>query len=85
MSDNGSFGLSVTPIHLGNEAGGKSAAILIPDFGFDGPSFVAYVGKHRTPGAPGRLIMVETTPTDCPVWEPRTEADQIVIHLGRKG
>ncbi len=85
MSGNGPFDLSKTPIHLGNEAGGSGAAVPIPDFGFDGPSFGAYIGKHCTPGAPGRLIMVESTPTDWPAWECHTEADEVVIILEGKG
>jgi quercetin dioxygenase-like cupin family protein len=58
-----------------------SPAVPLPGFGFDGPAFEAYIAAHCTPGAPGRLIMIETSPTDWPVWERHNEGDEIVIVL----
>jgi len=79
------FDLSETPIHLAALAGGEHGALPLPDFGFDGPSFGAYVEEHTTDASPGRLIMIEVTPSDWPVWECHTLGDEIVIVLEGKG
>jgi quercetin dioxygenase-like cupin family protein len=80
----GPYDLSHTPIHLGSEVGRSNPAVPLPGFGFDGPSFEAYIAKHCTMGAPGRLIMVESTPTNWGAWERHTEGDEIVIVLEGK-
>jgi quercetin dioxygenase-like cupin family protein len=80
----GPYDLSDTPIHLGSEVGVDQPAVPLPGFGFDGPSFEGYNAKHCTPGAPGRLIMVESTPTSWGAWECHTEGDEIVIVLEGK-
>jgi len=80
----GPFDLRSTPIHLGSIAGADHAAVPLPGFGFDGKAFGAYISAHCTRGAPGRLIMVETTPTNWPAWECHTEGDEIVIVLEGK-
>ncbi len=77
----GPFHLDATPIHLGSGAGGESQALPLEGFGFDVPSFEAYIAEHCSPGAPGRLVMVETTPADWPAWECHTAGDEIVIVL----
>ena len=77
----GPFDLSKTPIHLGSEVGASNPAVPLPEFGFDGPAFEAYIAKHCNPGATGRLIMVESTPTNWGAWECHTEGDEIVIVL----
>jgi mannose-6-phosphate isomerase-like protein (cupin superfamily) len=77
----GPFDLGSTPIHLGSVAADAPAALPLPDFGFDGPAFQAYVEAHCTPDSPGRLIMVESTPGNWPAWECHTEGDEIVIVL----
>jgi quercetin dioxygenase-like cupin family protein len=59
-------------------------AVPLPGFGFDGPAFEAYIAAHCAPGAPGRLIMVESTPSHWPAWECHTEGDEIVIVLEGK-
>lgn len=81
---NGPFDLSKTPIHLGSEVGADNPAVPLPGFGFNGPAFEAYIAKHCKPGAPGRLIMVESTPTNWGAWECHTEGDEIVIVLEGK-
>ena len=75
----GPFDLGSSPIHLGVDARGESAAVPLRDLGFDGPAFEAYIDAHCEPDAPGRLIMVESTPKDWPAWECHTEGDVIVI------
>jgi len=76
----GPFDLSITPIHL--ETGGPEApAVPLGGFGYDGPSFMKYIEAHCRQGAPGRLIMVESTPGDWPAWECHHEGDEIVIVL----
>lgn len=80
----GPFDLAKTPIHVGSLAGTSEAAVPLEGFGFDGPSFGAYIDRHCKPGAPGRLVMVETTPTNWPAWECHTEGDEIVIVLEGK-
>lgn len=77
----GPFDLSKTPIHLGTQEGAETPAVPLPGFGFDPPSFHAYVAAHCRDGEPGRLIMVETTPTDWQFWECHTQGDEIVIVL----
>jgi len=80
----GPFDLNETPIHLSSKVGANERAIPLPGFGFDGPSFEAYISQHCASDAPGRLIMVETTPEDWPAWECHTEGDEIVIVLEGK-
>lgn len=80
----GPFDLSETPIHLGSVNDAESPAIALNNFGFDGPSFEAYIGKHCAQG-PGRLVMVETTPRDWSHWECHTLGDELVIVLEGKG
>jgi quercetin dioxygenase-like cupin family protein len=80
----GPYDLSKTPIHLGSEVGADNPAVPLPGFGFDGPAFEAYIAEHCTPGAPGRLIMVQSTPTDWSSWECHTEGDEVVIVLEGK-
>ena len=80
----GPFDLSESPIHLGSRAGAENPAAALPGFGFDGPAFEAYIAAHCADGAPGRLVMVESTPGDWPVWECHTEGDEIVIVLEGK-
>jgi mannose-6-phosphate isomerase-like protein (cupin superfamily) len=77
----GPFDLSTTPIHLASEVGPDTPAVPLPGFGFDPRAFEAYIAAHCTPGAPGRLIMVETTPTSWGAWECHSEGDEIVIVL----
>jgi len=85
MPETGPFDLSSTPIHLGSEAGGEDSAVPLPGFGFDPPAFESYIAEHCKPGAPGRLVMVETTPSDWRSWECHSEGDEIVIVLEGKG
>lgn len=80
----GPFDLSSTPIHLGALAGAEKPAAPLPGFGFDGPAFQKYIADHCAAGAPGRLIMVESTPQSWPAWECHTEGDEIVIVLEGK-
>ena len=77
----GPFDLSRSPIHLGSEVGAENPAVPLPDFGFDGPSFERYIAEHCKSGAPGRLVMIETTPTNWGAWECHTEGDELVIVL----
>jgi quercetin dioxygenase-like cupin family protein len=81
----GPFDLSRTPIHLNLTAGAGRSAVPLPGFGFDGKAFASYIAEHCAPGAPGRLIMIETTPTSWGAWECHTEGDEIVIVLEGKG
>lgn len=79
--DTGPFDLSKSPIHLSEHA----PAAPQHGFGFNGPAFEAYMARHCAPGAPGRLVMIETTPKDWPAWERHTEGDEIVIVLEGEG
>jgi quercetin dioxygenase-like cupin family protein len=82
MSDStGPFDLASTPIHLGSIVGADGSAVPLSGFRFDGASFGSYVAEHCRPGAPGRLVMVETTRESWPAWECHTEGDEIVIVL----
>jgi len=78
--NNGPFDLSKSPIHLGN----KSTAVQ-QDFGFDGPSFEAYIKAHSTEAEPGRLAMIEESPEDWGAWECHTCGDELVIVLEGTG
>ena len=79
--ETGPFDLSKSPIHLGSRVGAENPAVPIHDFGFDGPAFEAYIAQHCAPGAPGRLVMIESSPTDWPAWECHAEGDELVIVL----
>jgi mannose-6-phosphate isomerase-like protein (cupin superfamily) len=74
--------LSRTPIHL---AADVRCVVPLPGFGFDPPAFERYVAEHCPPGAPGRLMMVETTPKDWPSWECHPAGDEIVVVLDGEG
>lgn len=74
--DVGPFDLSVTPIHLDTE----SPAIPLVNFGFDGPSFESYIATHCADG-PGRIVMVEVSPSHWRHWECHTLGDELVIVL----
>lgn len=80
----GPFDLGVSPIHLQDGANGSNAVVPIVDFGFDGPSFEAYIGRHCASG-PGRLVMVESTPQSWTTWERHKQGDEIVIVLAGRG
>lgn len=77
----GPFDLTKTPIHLGLGAGATSGALPIAGFAFDGPSFETYMRDHCADGVGGRLLMVETSPTDWPIWERHDAGDEIVMVL----
>ncbi len=85
MTDNGPFDLSKDPIHLGDTGVAQGQSVALKNFGFDGPAFGAYIGEHCDDGAPGRLMMIETTPVDWTTWERHTDADEIVFVLEGKG
>lgn len=76
----GPFDLSVTPIHLDSVNESENPAVPLLNFGFDGPSFEAYISKHCSAG-PGRLVMIEATPTNWMHWECHTLGDELVIVL----
>lgn len=77
----GPFDLSETPIHLDSEVSSHHSAVPLLDFGFDGPAFEAYIAKHCRSGAPGRLIMVESSSEDWSFWECHTAGDEVVLVL----
>lgn len=85
MSNTGPFDLSKTPIHLGNAAGGKGAAVPLEGFAFDGPSFGAYIDQHCSPEEPHRMVFIEATPGNWGAWECHTDADEVVIVLEGQG
>jgi len=78
-SDVGPFDLSETPIHLDFDI----PAVPLRNFGFDGPSFEAYIDAHCG-NDPGRIVMIEASPADWKHWECHTLGDEIVIVLEGK-
>tara|TARA_R110002073_G_scaffold260113_2_gene423081 strand:+ start:608 stop:964 length:357 start_codon:yes stop_codon:yes gene_type:complete len=58
----------------------EGPAVPLHEFGFDGPSFGAYIGTHCAQD-PARIVMVETSPATWTHWERHTLADEIVIVL----
>ena len=76
----GPFDLSETPIHLDSVNATDNPALPLEGFGFDGPSFEAYIATHCAAG-PGRLVMVETTAKNWQHWECHTLGDELVIVL----
>ncbi len=81
----GPFDLARAPIHLGSIAGAETSAVVLENFGFDGPSFEHYIETHTREGAPGRLVMIESTPGDWGAWECHHDGDEIVIVLEGRG
>lgn len=75
-SDVGPFDLSETPIHLDF----KNPAMPLRNFGFDGPSFEAYIATHCK-SDPGRIVMIEASASNWSHWECHTLGDEIVIVL----
>lgn len=76
----GPFDLSVTPIHLDSVNESENSAVPLENFGFDAPSFEAYIGRYCVAG-PGRLVMLETTASNWMHWECHTLGDELVIVL----
>jgi len=85
MTTTGPIDLSNHPIHLGTIGDEATSAVLLEDFTFDGPGFEAYIARHCSTDAPGRLVMVETTPQDWATWERHPLGDEIVIVLEGAG
>jgi mannose-6-phosphate isomerase-like protein (cupin superfamily) len=83
--ETGPFDLSKSPIHLGSRVAAENPAVPLHGFGFNGPAFEAYMAEHCAPGAPGRLVMIEASPTNWPAWECHTEGDELVIVLEGEG
>lgn len=81
---NGPFDLSKTPLHLGSIQAHENPVIALHDFGFNGPAFESYIKTHCTDG-PGRIMMVETSPVNWPIWERHTLGDEIVIVFSGSG
>ena len=81
--ETGAFDLSKSPIHLPSDP--TAPAVPIHAFGFDGPAFEAYMEKHCTPAAPGRLAMIESSPTNWGAWECHEAGDELVIVLEGEG
>ena len=79
MSD--AIDISSTPIHLGD----ADTAIVLRDFTFDGESFMSYVDEHTSDNAPGRLMMIETSPADWSTWECHPQGAEIVHVLEGSG
>ena len=69
----GPYLLRETPIHLGTRS-----ALPVKGFGYDAPSFERYADAHTTEDEPGRLMMVESSPTDWGMWECHTLGDEVV-------
>ena len=69
--------LNSTVIHLGTS---QRPVVPLADFAFDQTAFESYVAQHCTDD-PGRLIMVETTPSNWSSWECHPAGDEVVIVL----
>lgn len=80
----GPYRLDETPIHLPSKVSAADPVVPLDGFAFDGESFGAYVAEHCSPEAPGRLLMIETTPTDWGAWECHHDGDEVVIVLEGK-
>ena len=75
--------LSKSPIHLPSDS--KASAVILENFGFDGPAFEAYIDAHCSDDQPGRIVMIETSPVDWPIWECHPLGDELVIILSGEG
>lgn len=84
-TNTGPFDLSTSPIHLPSRVAPDAPAVPLPDFGFDGPSFEAYISEHCSDASPGRLVMIETSPTNWSAWECHPLGDELVIVLEGTG
>ena len=73
--------LGSTPVHIGTA---QQPATPLPEFGFDQASFETYIEQYCSDD-PGRLIMVETTPSNWASWERHPAGDEIVIVLEGSG
>jgi mannose-6-phosphate isomerase-like protein (cupin superfamily) len=81
--ETGPFDLSKSPVHWPSDA--TAPATRLHAFGFDGPAFEACIAKHCPAGAPGRLAMIESSPTDWGAWECHEAGDELVIVLEGEG
>ncbi len=76
----GPYRLDGVPIHLS-----ERSAQPVQGFTFDGPSFERYVEDRTSEDEPGRLMMIESTPTNWAAWECHTLADEVVHVLEGRG
>ena len=81
----GAIQLDKTPIHIATPPGQGAGCHVLENFNFDGSSFESYIDEHCSEDAPGRLIMIETTPADWTTWECHSQGDEIVIVLSGEG
>ena len=85
MPSNGPFDLSQQPIHLDDTGINGGRAIGLTNFNYDGPSFEEYIQSHCDANAPGRLMMIEASPSSWTTWERHNDAAEIVYILRGKG
>ena len=67
--------LETDPIHLN----GSLSAIPVSSFRFTPDGFRAYMAAHCSVEDPGRIVMIEHSSTDWPMWERHTAGDEVVI------
>ncbi len=67
--------LDVDPIHIS----GSGVAARLGGFGFDPPSFEAYIAQRCTADDPGRLAMIEHSREAWGMWECHHAGDEVVI------
>ena len=70
-----------SPVHIGSN---QQPAVPMADFAFNQSSFESYIAKFCADD-PGRLIMVETTPSNWASWECHPAGDEVVIVLEGEG
>ena len=83
--NNGPYDLSTTPIHIGSVEDVPDTAVPIEGFGFDGESFGQYMQTYCSDAIPGRLVMIEASPSDWSAWECHTKGEELVIVLEGEG
>ncbi len=80
----GPFDLAATPVHLFSAADEDRTAVPVENFHFDAESFAQYT-ETLCADDPGRIVMIEVSPTDWPAWECHQRGDEVVIVLEGSG
>lgn len=69
------FKVTETPVHLGLGA----TAVVEPRFSGDLDWYQAYVARHETDGAEGRLVSMFTFDEPWTVWEMHPQGSELVV------
>ena len=73
------------PLHISSIGKNSDPAVILESFNFDGSAFEHYMERYCTEDQPGRIMMIELSPTSWDSWERHTQGEEIVVVLSGTG